>query len=134
MAESILKDAGLKVTTPRLLVLEVLKDKQNRHLSAEDVYRCVLQRDESIGLATVYRILTQFEAANIVDRHDFADRHAVFELANTPHHDHIIDVDTGEVIEFVNEEIESLQEQIVKKLGYRLVDHKMVLFVQKIKK
>ena len=131
MSESLLKDAGLKVTSPRLRVLEILEDENRRHFSAEDVYRRLLEQEETIGLATVYRILTQFEAANIVERHDFADGHAVYELANTPHHDHMIDVDTGEVIEFVNEEIERLQEKIVNNAGYRLIDHKMVLFVRK---
>lgn len=134
MSETLLREAGLKVTLPRLRVIEVLKNTEVRHFSAESVYRSLLERDESIGLATIYRILTQFEEANIVERHNFADGHAVYELANTPHHDHMVDVDTGEVIEFVDEEIEVLQEKIVKKLGYRLVDHKMVLFVQKIKK
>ena len=126
-----LKKAGLKVTLPRLKVLEVLATAEPRHMSAEDVYKHLIRQDESVGLATVYRVLTQFEAAGIVDRHNFDDGHSVYELAGDEHHDHMVDVDTGQVIEFVNERIEALQEEIVAAHGYELIDHELVLYVRK---
>ena len=126
-----LKKAGLKVTLPRLKVLEVLATAEPRHMSAEDVYKHLIRQDESVGLATVYRVLTQFEAAGIVDRHNFDDGHSVYELAGDEHHDHMVDVDTGQVIEFVNERIEALQEEIVADHGYELIDHELVLYVRK---
>lgn len=126
-----LRQAGLKVTLPRLRVLEIFEESDERHLSAEDVYRKVLDSDASIGLATIYRVLTQFESAGILDRHNFDDGHAVYELASYDHHDHMVDVDSGEVVEFVNDEIEALQRDIVKRHGYELVDHALVLYVRK---
>lgn len=126
-----LKKAGLKVTLPRLKVLEVLENAEPRHMSAEDVYKHLLRQDESVGLATVYRVLTQFEDAGIVDRHNFDDGPSVYELAGDEHHDHMVDVDTGQVIEFVNERIEALQDEIVAKHGYELIDHELVLYVRK---
>ena len=126
-----LKKAGLKVTLPRLKVLEVLESAEPHHMSAEDVYKHLLKQDESVGLATVYRVLTQFEDAGIVDRHNFDDGHSVYELAGDEHHDHMVDVDTGQVIEFVNERIEALQDEIVAKHGYELIDHELVLYVRK---
>ncbi len=126
-----LQKAGLKVTLPRLRVLEIFEESNERHLSAEDVYRKVLGSDASIGLATIYRVLTQFESAGILDRHNFDDGHAVYELASLDHHDHMVDVDSGEVIEFVDEGIETLQHEIVKRHGYELVDHALVLYVRK---
>lgn len=126
-----LKKAGLKITLPRLRVLEIFEESQERHLSAEDVYRRILQSDASIGLATVYRVLTQFESAGILDRHNFDDGHAVYELASLQHHDHMVDVDSGTVIEFVNEEIEALQREVAQRHGYELVDHALVLYVRK---
>ncbi len=126
-----LKKAGLKVTLPRLRVLEIFEESDQRHLSAEDVYRRVLESDDSIGLATIYRVLTQFESAGILDRHNFDDGHAVYELSSYQHHDHMVDVDSGQVIEFVNEEIENLQRQIVQSRGYELVDHALVLYVRR---
>ena len=133
MSKADLKSAGLKVTLPRLRVLEVLQEAKGQHLSAEDVYRRLLQADESVGLATVYRVLTQFYSAGIVERHHFDDNHAhaVFELSDDQHHDHMIDVDTGEITEFVNQQIEDLQEQIATDAGYKLVDHALVLYVKK---
>lgn len=133
MSKADLKSAGLKVTLPRLRVLEVLQEAKGQHLSAEDVYRRLLQADESVGLATVYRVLTQFYSAGIVERHHFDDNHAhaVFELSDDQHHDHMIDVDTGEITEFVNQQIEDLQEQIATDAGYELVDHALVLYVKK---
>ena len=126
-----IKRAGLKVTLPRLKVLEVLENADPHHLSAEDVYKNLMDSDDSVGLATVYRVLTQFQAAGIVSRHNFDDGHSVYELASEEHHDHMVDVDTGKVTEFVNERIESLQHEIAEEHGYELVDHELVLFVRK---
>jgi len=133
MPGSDIKRAGLKVTLPRLKVLEVLENADPHHLSAEDVYKNLMDTDDSVGLATVYRVLTQFEAAGIVSRHNFDDGHSVYELASEEHHDHMVDVDTGKVVEFVNERIEDLQHQIADEHGYELVDHELVLFVRKKK-
>ena len=131
MSQQNLKRAGLKVTLPRLKVLQVLEHAEPRHLSAEDVYKQLLETDDSVGLATVYRVLTQFQTAGIVDRHNFDDGHAVYELADQEHHDHMVDIDTGTVTEFVNDRIESLQREIVEAHGYQLVDHELVLYVRK---
>ena len=132
MPGSDIKRAGLKVTLPRLKVLEVLEHSEPHHMSAEDVYKHLLDSDDSVGLATVYRVLTQFEAAGIVARHNFDDGHSVYELATEDHHDHMVDVDTGQVVEFINERIESLQHEIAEEHGYKLVDHELVLFVRKV--
>ena len=126
-----LKRVGLKVTLPRLKVLEVLERAEPHHLSAEDVYKKLIEADDSVGLATVYRVLTQFESAGIVARHNFDDGHSVYELASETHHDHMVDVETGQVLEFVDERIEQLQREVVEKHGYALVDHEMVLYVRK---
>lgn len=131
MPGSDIKRAGLKVTLPRLKVLEVLENAEPHHLSAEDVYKNLMDSEDSVGLATVYRVLTQFEAAGIVAKHNFDDGHSVYELARGEHHDHMVDVDNGKVIEFVNERIESLQKEIAAEHGYELVDHELVLFVKK---
>ena len=131
MPGSDIKHAGLKVTLPRLKVLEVMENAEPRHLSAEDVYKQLMDSDDSVGLATVYRVLTQFEAAGIVARHNFDDGHSVYELASEQHHDHMVDVDTGGVIEFMNESIETLQKEIAAEHGYELVDHELVLFVRR---
>ncbi|MGD8417335.1 MAG: ferric iron uptake transcriptional regulator [Pseudomonadales bacterium] len=131
MPGSDIKRAGLKVTLPRLKVLEVLENAEPHHLSAEDVYKNLMDSDDSVGLATVYRVLTQFESAGIVAKHNFDDGHSVYELASGEHHDHMVDLDSGKVIEFVNERIESLQKEIAEDHGYELVDHELVLFVRK---
>ena len=133
MDSSELKKAGLKATLPRLRILEVLEKSQEQHLSAEDVYKALLESGEDVGLATIYRVLTQFETAGIVDRHNFDEGHAVFELAAEEHHDHIVNIDTGEVIEFVDDEIEALQYRIADRLGYELVDHRLELYGRKKK-
>ena len=133
MPGSDLKRAGLKVTLPRLKVLEVLEGSEPHHMSAEDVYKSLMESDDSVGLATVYRVLTQFESAGIVERHNFDDGHSVYELAGDEHHDHMVDVDIGRVMEFVNERIEALQKEIVAEHGFELVDHEMVLYVRKAK-
>jgi len=126
-----LKRVGLKVTLPRLKVLEVLERAEPHHLSAEDVYKKLIESDDSVGLATVYRVLTQFEAAGIVARHNFDDGHSVYELASDTHHDHMVDVDNGQVLEFIDERIEQLQREVVAQRGYELVDHELVLYVRK---
>ena len=125
-----LRKAGLKITLPRLKILEILESSKDRHLSAEDIYKELLGSGEDIGLATVYRVLTQFEAAGLVTRHNFEGGHSVFELDDGDHHDHMVCVDTGEVTEFVSEEIERLQHEIAEKYGYDLVDHSLVLYVK----
>jgi len=131
MPASDIKRAGLKVTLPRLKVLEVLENAEPHHMSAEDVYKHLMDSDDSVGLATVYRVLTQFEAADIVARHNFDDGHSVYELASDEHHDHMVDVDSGQVTEFINERIEALQHQIASEHGFELVDHELVLYVRK---
>ncbi len=123
-----LRKAGLKVTLPRLKILEILENSSTRHLSAEDLYRSLLDSQEDIGLATVYRVLTQFEAAGLVTRHHFEDGMAVFELNQGTHHDHIVCLDCGRVEEFVDESIEERQEAIAQRLGYELRDHAMTLY------
>lgn len=133
MPLSDIKRAGLKVTLPRLKVLEVLESGEPRHMSAEDVYKHLMDSDDSVGLATVYRVLTQFESAGIVARHNFDDGHSVYELASDKHHDHMVDVSSGQVLEFVNAQIEALQKQIAAEHGYELVDHELVLYVRKKK-
>ena len=114
-----LKKAGLKATQPRLRILSVLEQNSERHLSAEDVYRALNDSGDDVGLATVYRVLTQFEAAGLVIRHHFEEGRAVFELESGDHHDHIVCMRCGEVTEFVDEEIESRQRLIAKKLGFQ---------------
>ena len=125
-----LRKAGLKITLPRLKILEILEGAKMRHLSAEDIYKELLKSGEDIGLATVYRVLTQFEAAGLVTRHNFEGGHSVFELDDGDHHDHMVCVETGDVIEFVSEEIERLQHEIADKYGYELLDHSLVLYVK----
>lgn len=129
-----LKKAGLKVTLPRLKLLEILEDSRHQHLSAEDIYKALLETGEDIGLATVYRVLTQFEAAGLVKRHNFEGGHSVFELDEGKHHDHMVCVETGRVVEFVNEDIERLQREIAKKHNFELIDHNLVLYVRPIEK
>ena len=107
-----LRKAGLKVTHPRMRILQIFEEDGVRHLTAEDVYKKLLAHQEDIGLATVYRVLTQFEAAGILSKHNFEGGQAVYELDRGQHHDHMIDVDSGKVIEFVSEEIERLQREI----------------------
>ena len=125
-----LRKAGLKVTLPRIKILQILESSAQRHLSAEDVYKILLDSGEDVGLATIYRVLTQFEAAGIVQRHNFDSGHSVFELDRGEHHDHMVCIETGKVIEFQNEEIERLQHQIADKHGYELTGHSLVLYVR----
>lgn len=126
-----LRKVGLKVTLPRVKIMQILDASEQRHMSAEDVYKALMEAGEDVGLATVYRVLTQFEAAGLVERHNFDGGHAVFELADGKHHDHMVCVDSGEVIEFCDPQIEKLQREIAEKHGFNLVDHNLVLYVSK---
>lgn len=125
-----LRKAGLKVTLPRLKIFQIMEGSSQRHLSAEDVYKLLLESGEDIGLATVYRVLTQFEAAGLVTRHNFEGGHAVFELDEGQHHDHMVCIESGDVIEFFSEEIERLQHEIAEAHGYELEDHSLVMYVR----
>jgi Fur family transcriptional regulator, ferric uptake regulator len=125
-----IRNAGLKVTVPRVRILQILEESNARHMSAEDVYKYLLDKGDEIGLATVYRVLTQFETAGLVVRHNFDGGNSVFELDSGEHHDHMVCLDTGKVIEFFNPEIEKLQKQIVEEHGYDLVEHSLVLYVK----
>ena len=125
-----LKRAGLKATLPRIRILQIFEDTPDKHLSAEDVYKILIDHGEEVGLATVYRVLTQFEAAGLVIRHNFDSGHSVFELDRGPHHDHMVHLDTGEIIEFQNEEIEQLQKKIAKKHGFDLIEQSLILYVK----
>lgn len=123
-----LKNAGLKVTLPRVKILEMLENSTSKHQSAEDVYKALLDAGEEIGLATVYRVLTQFESAGIVKRHHFEEGHSVFELNRGAHHDHILCVKCGRVDEFVDETIEARQKAIAEDLGYEMTDHCLYMY------
>ena len=123
-----LRKAGLKITLPRMKILDILGTAQPRHMSAEDIYRHLLDTHEDIGLATVYRVLTQFEAAGLVARHHFEGATAVFELNEGEHHDHIVCMDCGMVEEFIDAGIEKSQHDIAKRKGYELADHSMILY------
>lgn len=125
-----LRKAGLKITSPRLKILEVLEASEERHLSAEGVYKALLLAGEEFGLATVYRVLTQFEHAGLVTRHNFEGGTSVFELADRTHHDHMVCLDTGTVVEFYDEKIEELQQEIAERHGYAIEDHSLVLYVR----
>ena len=111
-------------------ILQQLESSSERHLSAEDIYKSLMDAGEDVGLATVYRVLTQFEQAGIVLRHNFEGGSAVFELADEDHHDHMVCMETGEVIEFVDDEIEERQHRIAEEHGYEIVDHSLVLYVR----
>ncbi|MDJ0878391.1 MAG: ferric iron uptake transcriptional regulator [Halieaceae bacterium] len=128
-----LRKAGLKVTLPRVKILQILENAnpEDQHMSAEDVYRALLDAGEDVGLATVYRVLTQFETAGLVTRHNFETGHSVFELAKGEHHDHMVCMESGDVIEFVDPVIEKRQHQLAEEHGYELVDHSLVLYVKK---
>ncbi len=123
-----LRNAGLKVTLPRLKILEMLEHSPTRHLAAEEIYRQLMDGGEDIGLATVYRVLTQFEAAGLVTRHHFEGGHAVFELERGHHHDHIVCMQCGKVDEFEDETIENRQREKAQSLGYKLVEHNLIMY------
>jgi len=128
MESSDLKKAGLKVTLPRMKILEFLEASDVRHHSAESIYKTLLNGGEEIGLATVYRVLTQFEAAGLVDRHHFESGQAVFELNEKGHHDHIVCISCGKVEEFYDEMIEERQKEVARTKGYEVTDHSLTLY------
>ncbi len=128
MKDKELRDAGLKVTVPRLKVLKILESADRHHMSAEDVYKALLDQGEDVGLATVYRVLTQFEAAGLVKRHNFEGGHSVFELEQGEHHDHLVCIRCGRVSEFVDASIEKRQEEIAKKAGFEITDHSHTIY------
>jgi len=128
MNSQVLKGAGLKVTLPRLKVLEILEESKEHHHTAEDVYKILLNAGEEVGLATVYRVLTQFEASGLVNRHHFEGGQAVFELAREGHHDHMVSTKTGKVVEFYDAAIEKRQVAIAKEHGFKLTGHTMILY------
>ena len=123
-----LKQQGLNATAPRLKILELMESSQIRHLSAEDIYKLLINSKFEIGLATVYRVLTQFESAGIVIRHHFEEGHSVFELAGETHHDHIVCVRCGRVEEFHDYEIENRQRMVAERLGFELTDHNLNMY------
>ncbi len=131
MESNDLRKVGLKVTHPRMRILELLERSKPRHMTAEDIYRQLLESGDEIGLATVYRVLTQFESAGLVLKHNFEGGQAVYELDRGEHHDHMVDIDTGKVIEFSNDEIETLQRRIAAEHGYEIEEHSLVLYVRK---
>lgn len=123
-----IRDAGLKVTLPRLKILDMLEKSSNRHLTAEDMYKALMENGEEIGLATVYRVLTQFEAAGLVKRHHFEGGNSVFELSEAEHHDHILCVKCGRVDEFYDDVIEARQHAVAEKMGYKMTDHSLYVY------
>jgi len=128
-----LKKAGLKATLPRIKIMEILEStaiQEEAHFSAEDIYKELLQKGENIGLASVYRVLTQFEAAGMVKKHHFEGSHAVYEVIEE-HHEHMVDLETGKVLEFQDAELMDKLNEIAEKSGYQLVDHNLVLHVKK---
>ena len=128
MSSRDLRKAGLKATLPRLKILELLESGGDRHMSAEDVYKKLLESGEDVGLATVYRVLTQFEAADLVSRHHFEGGHSVFELNEGSHHDHLVCVKCGKVEEFIEEIIETSQQRVADKFGYKMTDHSLYIY------
>jgi Fur family ferric uptake transcriptional regulator len=129
-----LRNAGLKITLPRVKILQLLESSElnSQHLSAEEVYQALRDAGEDVALATVYRVLTQFESAGLVSRHHFETGHSVFELAKGEHHDHMVCVSSGDIVEFTDAVIEQRQREIAKEHGYELIDHSLVLYVRKI--
>jgi Fur family ferric uptake transcriptional regulator len=125
-----LRQAGLKITHPRKRILEILENKRNKHLTADDIYRCLVDANEEIGLATVYRVLSQFESAGLVEKHNFESGQAYYELNSGVHHDHMVCVETGKVIEFISEDIEAAQKKIAEAHGYEIEDHSLVIYVR----
>lgn len=123
-----LKKAGLKVTVPRMKILSILETAKERHLSAEDIYKQLLESGHDVGLATVYRVLTQFEQAGLVVRHHFEGDYSVFELDNGEHHDHLVCVACGRVEEFVDDVIEERQKQVAEQFGFEMTDHSLYIY------
>ena len=125
-----LKKAGLKVTLPRIKILQILERTPDWHMTAEDIYQALRDAEEDVGIATVYRVLTQFEAAGLITRHSFDNGPAVYELDRGDGHDHMVSTETGKVVEFQNEQIHDLQAQIAKENGFKVVGHSLVLYVK----
>ena len=125
-----IKEAGLKITQPRVQILKIFETSKKKHFSAEDLYLLLREEDSKIGLATIYRVLTQFEAAGLVVRHNFEGGQAVFELDRGEHHDHIVDMKNNKIIEFHDEIIEKRQIEIAKEHGYKLLDHSLILYAE----
>ncbi|HEY0635789.1 MAG TPA: ferric iron uptake transcriptional regulator [Gammaproteobacteria bacterium] len=123
-----LKKAGLKATLPRIKILQILENAEPRHMSAEDVYKILVESGEDVGLATVYRVLTQFESAGLVSRHNFEGGHAIFELNEGRHHDHILCLKCGRLDEFFDETIEKRQHVIAREHGYAMTDHSLTIY------
>lgn len=123
-----LKKAGLKITLPRRKILEIMEKSKQHHMSAEDIYKVLLESDQEIGLATIYRVLTQFEEAGLVVRHHFEGGQSVFELDHGEHHDHLVCVKCGRVEEFVDKVIERRQEEIAKQIGFMITDHSLNIY------
>lgn len=128
MDQQNIKQAGLKITQPRVKILNLLEQSQKRHFSAEEVYQQLLAEGNSIGLATVYRVLTQFETAGLVIRHNFEGGQSVFELDSGEHHDHMVDLKTGKIVEFTDEIIENRQKEIAAQHGFKLLEHSLILY------
>ena len=129
-----LRKAGLKVTHPRIIILQILESADQRHLSADDIYHLLHERGEDVGIATVYRVLTQFENAGLVLRHSFDNGPALYEINQGDHHDHMVCVESGGVFEFRNDKIESIQKKIAADRGYEIIGHSLVLYVKPVKK
>ncbi len=125
-----LRKVGLKVTQPRKRILELLEEAGNKHVTADDIYRVLMKAGDDVGLATVYRVLNQFETAGLVVKHNFEGGQAYYELDSGDHHDHMVCVETGKVVEFSNEEIERLQAEIAASHGFDIVDHSLVIYVR----
>lgn len=134
MRRESLKDAGLKITQPRLSILRVLQNNRDRHLTADDIYRLLIESGEEIGLATVYRVLNQFETSGLVEKHNFESGQAYYELNDGEHHDHMVCLETGKVIEFISDEIEKAQKKIAEAHGYDIESHSLVIYVRPKKK
>ena len=134
MDEIDIKEAGLKVTQPRVQILKIFETSQQKHFSAEEIFQLLRDEDSKVGLATIYRVLTQFETAGLVIRHNFEGGQAVFELDRGDHHDHIVDMKSGKIIEFHDEIIEQRQIEIAKEHGYTLIDHSLILYAEPIEK
>ena len=128
MESADIKNAGLKLTLPRMKILEMFENSPERHLKAEDLYKMLLDSGEEIALATVYRVLTQFETAGLVTRQNFDGGHAVFEINDGDHHDHLVDIESGRVVEFYDEAIEQRQQEIARKHNFTITEHTMVLY------
>ena len=129
-----LKKTGLKATLPRLKIMDIFEHSKQKHLSAEDIYKLMIGSNEEIGLATIYRVLTQFEQVGLLIRHHFEGGKAVYELNEKSHHDHIVCHQCGHVTEFVNEEIEKLQTKVAEEHGFKIIEHSLIIYADSIKK